>query len=97
MGTLNWTLGAKGTNPNLMAAGDQSSGAFTSSTSAAAVTSCTPQVGQVVHLYADEAMWVRFGGKTAAVGTGHHLPATTERWFEITSGEAGAVSAIDVA
>lgn len=97
MGTLNWTLSTPGTNPNVMSANDQSSGAFTTSTSAAPVTSCTPHTGQTIVVHADEAMWIRFGGRTAAVGTGYYIPATTDKWFEITTGMGGAVSTIDVA
>ena len=96
MGTLNWTVTAAGANnPNIRASGDAASGSFTTSASAANVTNLTAQVGQTVTITGVEAHWVRFGGRTAAVGSGHYLSAGEKADFEIQQGDAGAVSAIE--
>lgn len=98
MGTLNWTVTSVGSAiKGVKASSDNGSGAFTTSISAAAVTSLSPHIGQIVQLTASEDMWVRFGGRTSAVGTGHFLPAGVPEVFEVVAGDGGAVSAIDVA
>lgn len=98
MATLNWTLGGycSNGNNNVMSANDQASGAATTSGAAGAVSGFVPQTGQVAEMTASADMWVRFGGRTAAVGTGFFLPAGTTKWVEIGSDMNGAVSAIDV-
>jgi len=97
MGTLNWTITTAGRNPNVSSTGDSASGAATTSTSEGAVSGLTLQPGHVISMTATEPMWVRFGGRTAAVGTGHYLPEAVTRDFEVQPGDDGAVSAIDVA
>lgn len=96
MGTLNWTVTKwGGNNPRVYASGQSASGAFTTSGAAANVTNLSPKVGDIVALTASAAMWVNFGGRTAAVGTGHYLPAEARMDFEVQTGDAGTVSAID--
>lgn len=98
MGTLNWTVEAEGNrNKNVAGSQDNASGAATTSTSEGAVSGLTPQAGQIVTLTASEEMWVRFGGRTAAVGTGKYIPANVPMSFEVSTGDSNkAVSAIDV-
>ncbi len=76
------------------------SGAFTTSTSAANLedstnTDITMGVGEVLQVYADEAMRIRFGGTAATASTGLYIPAGVQREFECN--DAGTVSIIDVA
>lgn len=97
MGTLNWTLTGANTPETVMSANDESSGAATTSTSEGAVSGFTPEVGQIAYMCADAAQWVRFGGRTAAVGTGFYLPANTPIWVKIDQGMGGAVSSIEIA
>ena len=99
MGTLNWVIeGYADSAQTIASSADNGSGAATTSTSEGAVSGFTPQVGEVVSLTASENMWVRFGGRTAAVGTGKFLPANMHMSFEISVGDSGgAVSAIDEA
>lgn len=97
MGTLNWTVSAYGAKaPTVSASGDSASGSFTTSGAAAAVTNLSPNVGAIVTVTAAvTAAWVRFGGRTAAVGTGHYIAEGATRDFEVQTGDAGAVSAIE--
>jgi len=99
MGTLNWTVTnySTGGNKNIQSTKHGLTGAFTSSTSAAPVTNAVFHPGQVVTVSASEEMWIDFGGRTAAVGTGHYLPANFPMSYEVEVGDAGAMSAIDVA
>ena len=76
------------------------SGAFTTSTSAATLkdstaTDVTMASGEVIQVYADEAMRVRFGGTAATASTGLYIPAGAQ--VEIECNEPGTVSIIDVA
>lgn len=97
MGTLSWSVTESGRyNKNVQSSRLVSSGTFSSTTSAANVTSLTTVLGDVVVLHADEAMRVAFNG-TSATNTGHYIPAGIQREFEITQGNAGAVSVTDVA
>jgi hypothetical protein len=97
MGTLSWTVCKARPNPNTYGATEKASGSYTSSTSAGTVTSLSPNDGDAVRLHADEAMWVRFGGRTAAVGTGFFIPASGVLDVVVDAASQGAVSAIDVA
>lgn len=99
MGTVNWTLGGYGNddNKNLRGTRDRASDEFTSSTSEGAITGLTAAVGDVLSISVDEPAWVRFGGRTAALGTGFYLNANETTNFEISFGDEGAVSIIDVA
>lgn len=100
MGTLNYTVttfGKKGGNRgsgNTIGTSERASGAFTTSTSAADITSLTVQADEIFRATASEDMWIRFGGNTAAVGTGFFLASGATLDFEVTA--AGAVSTIDV-
>lgn len=97
MGILSWTICKARTNPNVYNATEKASGAYTSSTSAGTVTNLSANDGDAVRMHADEAMWVRFGGRTAAVGTGFYIPAGAVLDVVIDAASAGAASAIDVA
>ena len=104
MGTLNFTVGSyaksKGSGAaTIMSSNIRASDAFTTSTSAANVEDGSGDIimalGEVLRVYADEAMWLSFGGVAATVGTGFYVPAeTTLEWEGAT---VGNVSAIDVA
>jgi len=96
MGTINWTVtAAVPKNSTVSSSGDSSSGAFTSGASAAAITNLSPTAGNIVTITPAQDTWIRFGGKTAAVGTGHFIGAATTRDFEVQQGDAGAVSSIE--
>lgn len=97
MGTLNWTVTAYGAKAaTVSASGDSASGSFTTSGAAAPVTNLTPNPGAIVTVTAASVgAWVRFGGRTAAVGTGHYIPEGATRDFEVQTGDSGAVSAIE--
>jgi len=98
MGALSWSVTESGRlNKNIQSSRHVSSGTFTTSTSAANVTSLSPSVGDVVTVHADEAMRIRFGDTAATTNTGHYIPAGQQREFDIAPGDDGAVSAIDVA
>lgn len=75
------------------------SGAFTTSTTAANLEDATGDItmsaGQILDVYADEAMRVRFGGVAATATTGHYIPASTCKQIECD--EPGLVSIVDVA
>lgn len=102
MGTLNYTNGIYGTDTarTLMGTIVHASDAFTTSTTAANVensgTDISTRAGDVFRCVASEAMWIRFGA-TAAVGTGFYLLADKDYEFEISPGDEGEVSVIDVA
>lgn len=98
MGTLSWSQTESGRlNKNIQSSRYTAGGAFTTSTTAGNVTGLTTSLGDVVVFHADEAMRVRFGGTAATASTGHYIPAGQQRDFEITTGDTGTVSAIDVA
>lgn len=76
------------------------SGAFTTSTSAATLqdstaTNVTMASGELIEVYADEAMRIRFGGTAATASTGIYIPAGIQKQIECNS--AGLVSIVDVA
>lgn len=98
MGTLSWSITESGRyNKNVQSSRLVSSNAFTTSTSAANVTGLTTVLGDIMICHADEAMRIRFGGTAATAATGHYLPAGLPIQFEITQGDTGTVSVIDVA
>ena len=103
MGTLNYTLGyyAGDNNKNLIGTALSTSDAFTSSTTAANVTdgsgAIAASVGQVFRAVIDEDAWIAFGGRTATVGNDFFMRANVEYDWEISVGDSGAVSIIDVA
>lgn len=98
MGTVNWTLGTYGRDKarSIMGSRPISSDAFTSSTSAANITGLSPRVGDVLRVHASTAGWMDFGGRTAAAGSGHYIPADATVEFEIAPGDDGNVSFIDL-
>ncbi len=96
MGTVNWTVTNYGAKfPTVSSSGYAASGSFTSSASAANITSLSPRPGNVVSITALQGTWIRFGGTAAAVGSGHYIPANQTRDFEVQQGDAGTVSAIE--
>lgn len=97
MGTLSYVVTSEGRNDNLQSAGRSASGTQATTTAAATVSGLTLGNRQVIKVVADEAMWIAFGGETAAIGTGHPLTGGIPEWFEIDENTAGAVSAIDTA
>lgn len=98
MGTLNWSVTESGRyNKNVQSSRHINSGSFSTTTSAANITSLSPAVGDVVVVTPDEAMRIRFGATVATTTTGHYLAAGITREFEISPNDAGAVSVIDIA
>ena len=99
MGTLNWSQAPYGRDParSLLSTQLDSSGTHATSTTASNVASLTAEVSMVLRLHADEAMRVRFGGATATATTGFYIPAGTFADFEVSPGDDGTVSVIDVA
>lgn len=102
MGTLNFTLGSYGRdgNRNVMDTAFRTSGAYTTSGTASFVEDAGGDIelrtGEVIEYTPSVAMWVRFGGSAAAVGTGHYAAAATTYYREVGPGTAGKMSAIDV-
>jgi hypothetical protein len=98
MGTLSWSVTESGRlNKNVQSTRHTASGAFTTSTTAANITSLSVSMGDVIVVHADEAMRIRFGATAATASTGHYIPAGIQREFEVGPGDTGAVSVIDVA
>lgn len=103
MGTLNYTLGLYGgdTARSVMGTTRIQSDAFTTSTSASFVddgtTDITARAGEVFRCTISEAAWIAFGGRTATVGNDFYMRADTEYEWEISPGDAGKISVIDVA
>lgn len=101
MGTASFSVGeTDSASPSgAMASTVITSGAFTTSTTAANIEDATADIsmknGQVLRVHADEAMRVRFGGTAATASTGHYIPAGVDR--EFICREPGTVSIIDVA
>lgn len=104
MGTASFSIGkyarTKGNGAaSLLASIVRTSGAFTTSTTAANLEDASGDVtaisGDVVRIYADEAMRVSFGGAAATASTGHYIPAATT--FECEVEDSGLISIIDVA
>lgn len=104
MGTLNFTVGQyakqRGSGAASLASTDErTSDAYTTTTSATNVEDGEGDIvlraGEVFRCVASEAMWIKFGGGTAAVGDGWCLRADTE--YEWECGTPGTVSVIDVA
>lgn len=77
----------------------RTSGAYTTSTSASNLEDAGGDItlasGEVLQVYADEAMRIRFGGTAATSTTGHYIPAGVQAEFECN--DPGLVSIIDVA
>lgn len=87
-------------SPTLTSTTVVTSGAFTTSATAAANIEdgsgdITLSAGQVLRIHASEAMRVAFGGTAATASTGHYIPAAGTVDFECDV--PGVVSAIDVA
>lgn len=101
MGTASFHIGEYAKkNGQIIGSQVRVSGAFTTSTSAAnlqdsTATNVTMAKGEVIQVFADEAMRIRFGGTAATASTGLYIPAGAQR--EIECAEAGLVSIVDVA
>ena len=105
MGTASFHIGKygriRGAGPaTVISSGVRVSGAFTTSVAAAnlqdsTATNVTLASGEILQVYADEAMRVRFGGVAATASTGIYIPAGAQR--EIECNDPGLVSIIDVA
>jgi len=103
MGTASFSVGTYGKRrgsgaATVMSSVVRTSGAHTTSTSASLLSdggNVTLSSGEVLQVYADEAMRIRFGGTAATASTGHYIPAGAQREFECN--EPGTVSIIDVA
>jgi len=102
MGTLNFTVTEYPDREEapITSSTYRTSGAHTTTTSASNVEDGSGDIstapGEVFRATASEAMWIRFGA-AAAVGTGHYIGADQTLEWEISAGDAGVVSAIDVA
>ena len=99
MGTLSFSVGQSNSYETLVSTQVTTSGAFTTSGTAAFVEDASGDItlsaGQIFQAHASEAMRIVFGGQTATTSTGHYLPAGIQSQFLVR--EAGKVSAIDVA
>ena len=102
MGTASFSVGTYGRRLDagtVLSSEVKTSGAHTTTTSASNIEDAsgdiTMSAGQILQVYADEAMRIRFGGTAATATTGHYIPAGVQREFECT--EPGTVSIIDVA
>jgi hypothetical protein len=104
MGTASFTVGQyarnRGTGAGIvMSSTVRTSGAYATSTSASNLEDAggdiTMASGELLEIYADEAMRVRFGGVAATATTGFLIPAEETRWYECN--DPGLVSIIDVA
>lgn len=101
MGTASFSVGRRSTggDGNAMDSSVATSGAFTTSTTAAFIEDASGDIvmalGQILRIHADEAMRIRFGSVAATASTGHYIPAGVQTEFECS--EYGKVSIIDVA
>lgn len=104
MGTLSYTVAKTAAGrgrgaPTILSSTTRASGNLTTSGTAANIQFAAADLvlgaGEVIQLYADEAMRVAFGGTTATTSTGFYIPAAAQ--IEIECTDPGAVSAIDVA
>lgn len=105
MGTLSFHITKYGKNRGSGAGSVQSSdyrvsGAFTTSTSAGNLTDSAAATvnmgaGEVISMFADEAMRIRFGGTAATATNGMFIPASIP--VDIECDNPGTVSVIDVA
>ena len=104
MGTASFSVGKyariRGSGPaSIISSNVRVSGAFTTSTSAGTLQDSTAAnvtlaSGEVLQIYADEAMRIRFGGTAATASTGHYIPAGAQVEFECN--DPGTVSIVDV-
>lgn len=107
MGTATFSVAkygtTRGSGPAALAGEYVTGGAHTTSTTASSLTdgaagagsAITAIRGTAIYIVGDEAMRIAFGGDTATATSGHYIPASTPREFEIPA--SGAVSIIDVA
>lgn len=105
MGTLSFTvteagrMGRHGDAFGIPSNARRVSGAHSTSTTASTVQASSVNVvlahGEIFRAHADEAMWIAFGGTTAAIGTGFYIPANQTIAVECTL--TGTISVIDVA
>jgi hypothetical protein len=104
MGTASFSVAKYGHNRGagagtVISSTIRTSGAYTTSTSASNLEDAGGDItlgsGEVLQIYADEAMRIRFGGTAATASTGHYIPAAAQ--VEIECNDPGLVSVIDVA
>lgn len=105
MGTLSFHITKYGKNRGSGAGSVQSSdyrvsGDFTTSTTAANLTDSTAATvtmgaGEVISVFADEAMRIRFGGGVATATNGINIPANVP--VDIECDNPGTISVIDKA
>lgn len=81
-------------NKNIPTSSYSDAAQHTSSGTASDVTGITVRARDVVQVVSDTNGWVRFNG-VAAVGTGHPLTANVPSFFEVSTGDGGAISVID--
>jgi len=98
MGTATYSIGryapSRGQSPALMSSEVVASGTHSTTTSASNIGSLTVEYGQIIRIYATEAMYMAVAS-TASASNGHYIPAETLMEFEAHQG--GSVSLIDVA
>lgn len=103
MGTLNYTLGrySRSNARSVMGTTIETSDAFTTSTTAGFVEDgsgdITAGAGAIFRCTIDEPAWIAFGGRTATVGNDFYMRADVEYEWEISPGDEGKISVIDVA
>lgn len=105
MGTASFHVGKYGRNRGsgagtVVSSDVRVSGAYITTASAtnledSTATDIIMAVGEILQIYCDEAMRIRFGGVAATASTGLYIPAVSQ--VEIECDDAGLVSIIDVA
>ena len=104
MGTASFSVSKYGRNRGsgagtVISSSLRTSGAYTTSTSASNLEDAGGDIimgqGEVLQVYSDEAMRIRFGDVAATASTGIYIPAGSQR--EIECNDPGLVSIIDVA
>lgn len=91
--TLNYAAGRGSNAPTVNSSDVKQSGTFVTSATAAQVTGLTPSSGDHVRVFSTGNIWLRFGGLTAALGTGFFVPANQSVDIEVH--QSGNVSVID--
>ena len=104
MGTASFAVSKYGRNRGsgagtVISSSLRTSGAYTTSTSASNLEDAGGDIimaqGEVLQVFADEAMRIRFGAVAATASTGFYVPAG--QMVEIECNDPGLVSIIDVA
>lgn len=103
MGDFSFTVGrySRSNARSVMGTTVETSDSFTSSTTAAFVEDASGDItvgaGAIVRATCSEDAWVAFGGRTATVGNDFKMLAGNEYEWEISPGDEGKISVIDVA